>query len=461
MTQKKFSLIKALASLKLAVLVILSLAVVAAVGTIYESRFDAEAAAVIVYRSFWMYLVLGTLSLVLMAVMIDRWPWKVRHTGFVLAHIGILVLFLGGLITQNFGVDGSMYFEIGTGSRLVTVGDKEIIVYSTFDGSRYTDLAHKDVNFLKTPAKENIIKIPVQDGTIDIVDSMNYAQVSERVMASEGALDGSAVRFQLSNLRVNDLQWIVQSRSGKTTFSEFGPLQMVLGTLKFPFSGKNVLALEPEFNLKLKKTILKYAVFKKESEKPAMTGLLSEGDEITLPWMGFKFKILRFLPKAHREWEVKGQARPSPLTTPAILVKYKDRTQWAQLNDIVRFFTPDGAYILKYGQKQVDIGDEIQLKKFTIGHYQGTRRAMAYESVVDVPGLGERTISMNNPLNYKGYTFYQASFQQDPKTGEPTASILSVNKDPGRSLKYLGSLIIVLGIIHLFWFKQRQKKTLS
>ena len=110
MTQKKFSLIKTLASLKLAVLVILSLAVVAAVGTIYESRFDAEAAAVIVYRSFWMYLVLGTLSLVLVAVMIDRWPWKIRPTGFVLAHIGILVLFLGGLITQNFGVDGSMYF---------------------------------------------------------------------------------------------------------------------------------------------------------------------------------------------------------------------------------------------------------------------------------------------------------------------------------------------------------------
>jgi hypothetical protein len=458
MIKKKTPLIKFLASLKLAVFVILSLAVVSAVGTIFEARFDAEAAAVIVYRSYWMYLVLGLLCVNLTSVMIDRWPWKTRHAGFICAHIGIIVLLIGGVITQKFGIDGTMYFEIGTSSKVVTVAERELSLYATMDGSRFTDLAHRDVNFLKFPAKENNIKLPVKDGAIEIVDSLNYALVSERIVASSGELDGSAVRFQLANERVNELQWIVQTRKGKTTINEFGPLQMMLGSTEIPSLGTNALALEYTEAANGELPHLNFAIYKKEDPHPFKTGALKEGDELELPWMGFKFKVLRFLPKAHREWEVKAAERPNATTTSAVLVKFNDRTQWAQLNDIVRFFTADGAYILKYGQKQVDIGEELLLKKFSVGHYQGTRRAMAYESVVAVPGLGEQTISMNNPLQYKGFTFYQASFQQDPRTGEPTASILSVNRDPGRPLKYLGSLLIVLGIIHLFWFKQRQKK---
>jgi cytochrome c biogenesis protein ResB len=61
---------------------------------------------------------------------------------------------------------------------------------------------------------------------------------------------------------------------------------------------------------------------------------------------------------------------------------------------------------------------------------------------------------MNEPLKHGGYTLYQASFQQGP-TGEPIASILSVNYDPGRWIKYLGSLIICLGVIWLFYQKRR------
>lgn len=453
MTHNRNSILKFLASLKLAVFVILALAVVSAVGTIYEARFDAEAAAVLVYRSVWMYLVMGVLVVNLVAVMVDRWPWKTRHTGFVLAHLGIIILLFGGVLTQQYGIDGTMYFEIGTGSRTVTVTDKVLTLYSTFDGSQFVELFNKDVNFLKTPAKEQSIKMPVDDGFIEIIDSLNYAQTSERVTPSTGALDGSAVRFQLANERVNELQWIVQSRTGKVASNQFGPLNLVLGSTELPTKGVNTLALQAS-----DKDHLSYAIYKKEDEKAFQTGTLAEGDEIILPWMAFKFKVLRYYPKAHREWEVKPASRPTPTTTSAVLVKYNDHTQWAQLNDIVRFFSPNGAYILKYGQKQVDLGEQLTLKKFSVGHYQGTRRAMAYESVVEVPGHGEHTISMNNPLHYNGYTFYQASFQQDPRTGEPTASILSVNRDPGRALKYFGSLLMVLGIIHLFWFKQRQKK---
>lgn len=62
---------------------------------------------------------------------------------------------------------------------------------------------------------------------------------------------------------------------------------------------------------------------------------------------------------------------------------------------------------------------------------------------------------MNEPLKHAGFTFYQASFQDDENTGKPIASILSVNQDPGRWWKYMGSLVMTIGTILLFYFRKR------
>ncbi|MCB0379326.1 MAG: cytochrome c biogenesis protein ResB, partial [Bdellovibrionales bacterium] len=106
------------------------------------------------------------------------------------------------------------------------------------------------------------------------------------------------------------------------------------------------------------------------------------------------------------------------------------------------------------------LGFQLKLEDFRVGRYQGTRRAASYESDVSIVDKdapeGKITISMNEPLKYKGFTFYQSSFQED-EMGRPTVSILSVNRDPGRPWKYVGSLLLVFGIIHLFWFKSRKK----
>jgi hypothetical protein len=98
---------------------------------------------------------------------------------------------------------------------------------------------------------------------------------------------------------------------------------------------------------------------------------------------------------------------------------------------------------------------QIQLNKFTMGTDPGTTKAATYESRVTVkdPLKGtdkEALISMNEPLQYGGYTFYQASYQMEE--GRPPVSIFSVNLDPGRPVKYAGSLVMIIGIIVMFWW---------
>ena len=102
-------LLKKLASIKLAVVLIISLGAMTAWGTFMEAKYnDAEAASKIVYNSPMMYILMAAFAVNLIAVMVDRLPWRERHTGFILAHIGLLLLMLGAVMTKTMGVDGTL-----------------------------------------------------------------------------------------------------------------------------------------------------------------------------------------------------------------------------------------------------------------------------------------------------------------------------------------------------------------
>ena len=60
-----------------------------------------------------------------------------------------------------------------------------------------------------------------------------------------------------------------------------------------------------------------------------------------------------------------------------------------------------------------------------------------------------KTIEVNHPLHYKGYHFYQHSY--DSKAGEYT--ILSVVSDSGLYVVYAGYWLLCLGVLWQFWFR--------
>ena len=97
----------------------------------------------------------------------------------------------------------------------------------------------------------------------------------------------------------------------------------------------------------------------------------------------------------------------------------------------------------------------------------GTMDPSAYSSFVQVvrkfekdeaalDALPTEHITMNEPLNLEGYSFYQASYI--PDMPRPTVTILSVNYDPGRLLKYWGSILLIGGAILLYLNKAIQKR---
>jgi hypothetical protein len=67
-------------------------------------------------------------------------------------------------------------------------------------------------------------------------------------------------------------------------------------------------------------------------------------------------------------------------------------------------------------------------------------------------------ISMNDPLRYRGFTFYQSGFDNEDKT-----SILQVVKNPAMLLPYIACGLVALGLVtqfsmHLFGFVRKRKR---
>ena len=437
------------ASLRLAVIVILSLAVISAVGTITEARWDSEVAQALVYHSYWMYAIMITLMVNLIAVMIDRWPWKQHHAGFVLAHVGIIILLIGSYVTQRQGIDGSMAFQIGEERRQVQVKERDLLVYASFGDGGMQNVYDGAPDFLREPPSEKRpFVVNLGQEQMKFVEYHHFAFREEENRPSPDALDGPAIRIQLENPNVNMTEWLRRERGRDSAELDLGPAKFVLTKAEPRSSGRN----EVIFRAREGDEALEYVIFDKTG-KLRLRGKIRQSETITTPWMGLQVRLLRYLPHAYQKVTYAPADGGSPIATSAARFLFRGKEYWIGLNSPLRIYLDDRMYLVSYGHRMLRLDFPLKLVKFSVGMYEGTERAASYESLVEVPGRGEVKISMNEPLKHDGFTFYQASFERNER-GEPVVSVLSVNHDPGRGLKYLGSLLIVLGSIVLFYFKR-------
>lgn len=443
-----FRVIKLFASVKAAVIIMVALAVLIAIGTIVESKLDAEAAKKLVYDTPWMYGTMFALSVCLIAVMMDRWPWKKRHTAFILAHIGILFMLFGGLLTMKFGLDGQMVIDIGKSSQQVILPmETDLLVYASFGGQRMTKLAEQQVDYFRHPPTEKSpTKFRTDEGDIEITDYRRYVRPSRKVIASEEASAGAGLRFQIQNEKVSVIEWLVQRNPQSPADHNFGPAKIHLGPAPLKGTGTNEIWLTPRGDQ------IDWVLFRKDSEKPAAKGVTQEGGLVQTGWMGLELRILRYFPKARDLWDFEEREAPTPLTTSAVKIKFQNREQWILLNDTVRLFTKNAAYMVSYLNRRIDLGFPVKLHEFEMIPYEGTTRAKGYRSRIEFPNGFPRDVSMNEPVEHQGLTFYQASYNSDEQ-GRLVNSVFSVNYDPGRWWKYLGALIMTMGVISLFWMR--------
>jgi hypothetical protein len=195
--------------------------------------------------------------------------------------------------------------------------------------------------------------------------------------------------------------------------------------------------------------------------------VLAEGQNYQTPWMGIKIFIGSLI-WGKNSVQTPGPAelqRGMPLPPSAIYLRPAGSTgpddgMWLLEGESKQVTLNNRPAEVYFGREAMQLPFSVHLDRFSKTDYPGTETPMSYESDVKIDGRANQLISMNEPLRERGYTLYQASFIMNP--GSPPETILSVNRDPGRSIKYWGSLIMSIGIIVLTvmrskWYLQRNR----
>jgi cytochrome c-type biogenesis protein CcsB len=122
-----------------------------------------------------------------------------------------------------------------------------------------------------------------------------------------------------------------------------------------------------------------------------------------------------------------------------------------------------GTVITQASEKAPEIPYELPFKlkldDFRVDYYQGTMRPAQFRSsvqVLDGATAVPAQIYMNHPLHYGGWSFFQSSYRQEDGR---EATILSVSKDPGQNIVFVGYGLLVIGMCVVLGTRIQQAKT--
>ncbi|MEO8440313.1 MAG: cytochrome c biogenesis protein ResB [Spartobacteria bacterium] len=221
--------------------------------------------------------------------------------------------------------------------------------------------------------------------------------------------------------------------------------------------------------------------------------VLARGGSIQNPTLPFTLKIRQFMGNTHLAMRAQApQGLPSLATAgfgPGIVAVEAPRTvkdderdlsaaylevngvqgplgTWLVSNAIPnpQSFTVNGrSYDLVMRQRRFYKNFALTLLDFSHNRYAGTDIPKNFSSRVRLvdPERNENrevVISMNDPLRYRGFTFYQSGFDNNDKT-----TILQVVKNPAMLLPYIACGLVGLGLLtqfsmHLFGFMRKRAR---
>ena len=178
-------------------------------------------------------------------------------------------------------------------------------------------------------------------------------------------------------------------------------------------------------------------------------------------WPNTSLAVLDFIPHARRELIFRSvkPARGDRETFEAaaqveLTIAGATRKVWLQRGEQdgmpVPVKTPAGTVAVSYGYESFPLGFSLSLNKFARGLNPGGMGDASFASTVRLQDPKKKidrsqVISMNNPLVYGKYTFYQSGILPSG-----TGTSLTVAYDPGFFLKYLGSVMTCAGTLIMF-----------
>jgi hypothetical protein len=556
-------------SLAMAFALLLTIGAVLAWGTMYEARFGTAAAQRVIYQSWWFQSLLAFLAVNLAVAAFQRWPWRRAHAPFLLAHLGIILILLGGIVGGRFGFDGQLIIPEGRSERLLQLSQKALTVTEPNPGIPHVyPTSFEAAAWRARPDWRR--SVPLEHGILQLrVDRYLPDGVMEERVTADGPAPNPALRLTLRHGDQAEAVWLLSrdparasaqwgdalvlfldlgaeadwdalagpvagtgrgevlvrlpgaaaihrvpvppsvpaapQAVGETpytvTFREFlpdfvitaegvrsrsdepnNPAVSLLLTGPEGSDAHLLFARHPDFSAshgipQVLPASLRYehpavpslpgtalvlaqvggaerrALWTDAAGQPHVLGPAADGQTLRHPAAGVDVTIEEAAPRAAIAREARArsrQVRRELLHVTGEIGAASDGA-WVEAGAPARLSVGGTPVLVAYGPAQRALPFSVKLLDFRKIDYPGTDMAAGFESDVELtdPTRGlilMRTIKMNEPLRYRGYSLYQASFSLEPVE----TTVLAVRNDPGTPLVYAGFLTIIGGIVGMF-----------
>ncbi len=184
-----------LGSMRLALVLLATIAIACAAATFAESSFNTDVARAYIYKAPWFIVWLCVLCVNLFAVTLTRWPWQKKHAGFIVTHYGIITLLVGAMVGMIFGFEGNVTLQKNAPPvTRVTVNRSIVQIESPADGALYV-MPFDAATARLSEVRPKIFQIP-GSGLRIVADAFSESLMRENSLApADPGEPGVALRF--------------------------------------------------------------------------------------------------------------------------------------------------------------------------------------------------------------------------------------------------------------------------
>jgi cytochrome c-type biogenesis protein CcsB len=419
-----------------------------AVATFIENDYGSPVAYNLVYNARWFELILLLLAVNLVGRLIILKLYRKEKIAVFLFHISFILMIAGAAITRYLGWEGSIHIREGEEQNTCYTGAK-FIGYTVTDASgKVTDSNSEEYTMTSVSADNYQKTINVGGNSYELILAKIIPNASDVIEPSPNGVP------------VVSLYLTTDMKSGEAVVLQKGEKKTAAGiTISFDAGGPadaNITFESDSFRISSENGLGEMSMI-------THTSTMSEpGKKLALKTMQVvTVKDIRIVPQ---EMVASG-------TFKAVAVNPEEQKtgQNAFIFHLTGGQNSETVYLwdretenvgsgscniggnrveISYGSETTRLPFSIKLNDFILERYPGSTSPSGYKSdvvLIDKSAGIEKPfmIFMNNILKYKGYRFYQSSFDQDEK-----GTILSVNHDPaGMLVTYTGYVLLFLFII--------------
>ena len=448
----------AFGSLKISVVLFLIFAFFCAIATFIESAYSTSTAWAMVYGTAYFGFVQLILGLNL-ACAIYRYKMINRSKLPLLTfHLSFLLILVGAAMTRYLGYDGNLHIREQSANASV-VSSKSYVKFAALSGEKtYTQSLGEDVALLPF-ANSFDMKLKVGDETahlkyknllLDVEESyVNDTQSPPLLVLMINTPQDGANELVLGEgdtININGINFAFLNDNAPKPFIKIDKNLQVISSENLNFmsmaSGENATlkahtsADAAEKRLYTAANMNFVVKFASLNGKIEYKGKNRPQDENFFKWLislimgDEKLKLSQNAVNGLQvSLEFKGQSKD------ITLFEYANPTPVDVGGQL---------FFVSYSPVSLDLPFELYLKDFVMDRYPGSNSPSSYASEVEVRDGDTKfdyRIFMNNVLDYRGYRFYQSSYDRDEK-----GTILSVNKDPGKIPTYIGYFLLIVGM---------------